>query len=74
MIIPDTNAKDVAAMANHLWIKIYSQVFSCGLPMTCSFGLSVYKPQSNNSIKKMFEAADAALYKAKKDEHNRVEY
>ncbi|MFT5277001.1 MAG: diguanylate cyclase (GGDEF)-like protein [Glaciecola sp.] len=74
IVAPDTNAKSAAAMANHLRKEIASKVFKGGLSVTCSFGLAEYKHQGKNSIKKLFEATDAALYRAKAGGRNRVEY
>lgn len=74
IIVPETDAKGAAIMADHLRSKIAAQTFNGGLSVTCSFGLAEFKKQGKNSIQKMFEAADAALYKAKEGGRNRVEY
>lgn len=74
IICPDTDIKEAFSISNLLRQKIAAKTYTGGLSITCSFGLSSYDQQSKNSIQRMFEAADAALYKAKNNGRNRVEY
>jgi diguanylate cyclase (GGDEF)-like protein len=69
----DTDIKKAVTIAENLREKISATVFSKGVTVTCSFGLSVYKGRGKNTIKRMFESADAALYKAKEGGRNRVD-
>jgi diguanylate cyclase (GGDEF)-like protein len=74
VICPDTDIKEAFAIANLLREKIAAKTYSGELTVTCSFGLSSYDQRVKNSIQRMFEVADAALYKAKNGGRNRVEY
>jgi diguanylate cyclase (GGDEF)-like protein len=74
VICPDTNIKEAVVIANHLRENIAVATFNGGLSVTCSFGLSKYQQKGKNTIKKMFVAADAAMYRAKEGGRNRVEY
>jgi len=74
VICPDTHIKDAVVMAKHLREKIAVATFNGGVSVTCSFGLSGYQQRGKNRIKKMIEAADAAMYKAKNGGRNRVEH
>jgi diguanylate cyclase (GGDEF)-like protein len=74
MILPDSKVKDSAGMAEHLRTEIAEATFTGGLSVTCSFGVAGYHHRGKNSVKRMFEAADSALYKAKENGRNRVEY
>ncbi|MFT6988973.1 MAG: diguanylate cyclase (GGDEF)-like protein [Paraglaciecola sp.] len=74
VICPDTKMKEAVVMANHLRENIAVAIFNGGVSVTCSFGLSKYQKKGKNTIQKMFEAADAAMYKAKEKGSNRIEY
>lgn len=41
----------------------------CGFSLTCSVGISLY-PQDGDSYSTLFEAADAAMYQAKREGKN----
>lgn len=47
----------------------HSNESAIGFPITCSVGISLY-PQDGNSYATLFEAADAAMYQAKRDGKN----
>jgi len=74
VICPNTDIKEAVVMANHLRENIAVATFNIGLSVTCSFGVSDYQQLAKNDIKKMFEVADAAMYRAKQAGRNRVEY
>ena len=74
VICTDTHIKEAVVMANHLREKIAVATFNGDVSVTCSFGLSGYQQRGKNTIKKMIEAADAAMYKAKDGGRNRVEH
>lgn len=72
VLCPDTDLHHAQIAANKLRKKIAETVLTGELSITCSFGVSEYRPGAD-SIKAMFESADQAMYKAKNDGRNRVE-
>jgi len=74
VVCTETKIKEAQIIANHLRENIAAATFNNGVSVTCSFGLSEYKRRGKNTIKKMFQSADVALYKAKEGGRNRVEY
>jgi diguanylate cyclase (GGDEF)-like protein len=74
VVCTDTKIEEAVVIANHLRDNIAAATFGNGVSVTCSFGLAEYKQKGKNTIKKMFNTADAALYKAKEGGRNRVEY
>ena len=73
VICPDTDINEAVVMANNLCGNIAVAAFKGDLSVTCSFGVSGYRKKAKNNFKKMFDAADAAMYKAKERGRNRVE-
>ena len=57
--------------------RLHTGVFSCKFPnsirMSISMGLTRYDPNNNDSIEKLIDRADKALYRAKADGKNRIE-
>lgn len=74
IVCADTKINQAAVLANNLRQQIAQAKFDCGVSVTCSFGLSEYRQQGKNSIEKMFEVADAALYRAKNGGRNCVKF
>ena len=68
----DSTIKQAEFAANKLRKKIAETKFFDGRSITCSFGVSEYQGGADG-IKKMFESADSAMYKAKNNGRNRVE-
>tara|TARA_R110001583_G_C5665985_1_gene410131 strand:- start:48 stop:1388 length:1341 start_codon:yes stop_codon:yes gene_type:complete len=73
IICSHTKYHNAAVIANHLRQKIADTPLIKEIYITCSFGVSEYQYDRKDSIQSMFEAADAAMYTAKKTGRNRVE-
>lgn len=72
ILCPETKQHDAVFVADILRKKIADTPLTADLSITCSFGVAQYDPSCKNSIQSMFEAADAAMYRAKKAGRNRV--
>lgn len=72
IICGQTNLEGLNTLAQHLRKKILTHCFSLKEKKTASFGLTTYN--KNEPIDKMIRRADEALYKAKNNGRNRVEY
>ena len=71
IILPNTSLEDGFKVAQSLRKKIKEHIFTDGLRVTCSFGVSLYK--DDEDLKKFLHRADEALYKAKANGRDRVE-
>jgi diguanylate cyclase (GGDEF)-like protein len=67
-----TKYLNAAVVANNLRQKIADTPLINEIYITCSFGVSQYQYDRKDNIQSMFEAADAAMYSAKKAGRNRV--
>lgn len=72
IVCGDTNLKGILTLAENLRKKIATYPFGFGEQKTASFGVSVYKIDEN--IDDMIKRADDALYKAKENGRNQVEF
>lgn len=72
IIVEDTNEDAIIKLAEKLRTSIMAYEFSVVKKKTASFGLSIYK--TGDEINAIIARADEALYKAKKNGRNRVEF
>ena len=76
IILPETKLTDAFAMAERLRVEI-ENIKVCSekgnISVTASFGLSIYS-QKQTSLENLINKADDALYQAKRNGRNRVEY
>jgi len=72
IVCSESELKGILILAEHLKEKIATYPFSLGEQKTASFGISIYKKDEN--IESMIKRADDALYKAKENGRNKVEY
>ena len=70
IIVPETSLLELEYFAQKLRETIASYNFSTIGKLTSSFGISVFK--ENTNIKELISQADNALYKAKKEGRNKV--
>ena len=71
ILLPETNIKEAKKVAEHLREKIESFKFTMIDKKTSSFGVSQY--QEDDTVERIINRADRALYKAKNSGKNRVE-
>ncbi len=75
LILPETDATAAMNIAERLCAAVERQAFEVGdgktIVITVSIGVATY-PQHANSPEGLVEAADAALYAAKRDGRNRI--
>jgi|GEM_PF-703992 len=75
VVMPNTSREDVRRLALALLEKVRGHVFkSCGHPLsfTISIGMATTREANISSASALFEAADAALYLAKKNGRNQL--
>ena len=72
IILPDTNVKQAATIAERLRLAISNIIFSHydNLSVTCSIGVSQY--QVDEALNNSLARADKALYQAKAEGRNKV--
>jgi diguanylate cyclase (GGDEF)-like protein len=73
IICPNTNQQAAFFVADLIRQTIAKTRLAEQLSITCSFGVAQFEYGKEEGIKSMFEAADAAMYAAKKGGRNRVE-
>jgi diguanylate cyclase (GGDEF)-like protein len=73
ILCANTSLNSAKSFAEKLRQLIAAEDFIEQQPVTCSFGVSAYEKEGKHGIKRMFESADAAMYKAKKGGRNRIE-
>lgn len=72
IICPHTDLEGIKQLANQIREKIEKHNFPVIKNKTASFGVSVYK--DNDNAEKLINRADEALYKAKENGRNKVEF
>jgi len=74
IILPHTKQEDAITLAEHLRKKVMQNTFlgNKELEVHCSFGVS--EVQQNDTLEKLLKRVDDALYKAKRNGRNRVEF
>lgn len=72
IICPHTDLEGIKQLANQIREKIEKHNFPVIKNKTASFGISVYK--DNDNAEKLINRADEALYKAKENGRNKVEF
>ena len=72
IICEQTDVKGLTHLANKIRKEISSYTFSIGEQKTASFGIAIYN--ENEDIHLLIKRADDALYKAKENGRNRVEW
>jgi len=70
IISPETTLEDAKALAEKLRKEIESFLFEEGFSITCSFGVTIAKPEDTKET--ILKRVDEALYKAKREGRNRV--
>lgn len=78
VILPDTSSEEAAQIAERIRSAIAERPISTldgsSVPATLSIGLATAEPVFGGHLKQVVEAADAALYRAKRGGRNRVEH
>jgi len=72
IICIETNLEGLLSLAKSLRKEIESFTFNINEQKTASFGLSMYR--KNEDINTLIKRVDDALYKAKENGRNKVEY
>jgi diguanylate cyclase (GGDEF)-like protein len=73
IICPNTDLNIAFFVANLIRESIANTRLAEQLFITCSFGIAQFRHEAKDGIKSMFEAADSAMYLAKKTGRNKVE-
>jgi diguanylate cyclase (GGDEF)-like protein len=66
-----SDLRQAAGLAEKLRGLIEAEPFECDLTVTASFGVATLRP--DQTLEQLFNAADEALYRAKRSGRNRVE-
>ncbi len=77
VLMPDTPRAGAMALAEKLRVTLRErplQLTERSVPITASFGLSGLEPRQRASLEALYAAADQALYVAKKQGRDRVEW
>ena len=72
-IIRENDLGRINAVLDRLRTNVMGNDFPNAIRMTISIGLSRYYPHSKDTIKKLIDRTDKALYRAKRNGKNRVE-
>lgn len=72
ILLPRTNLEQAAAVAERL-VRLVSELNLGDMSLTVSVGVAAFEHDNFTSAVQLFEAADAALYRAKQAGRNRVE-
>lgn len=75
VLLADTNAKSIAAIAESIRAEISDRTSKpdvMPIPLTISIGTALARPDDDISSTALLQRADAAMYKAKHDGRNRV--
>jgi diguanylate cyclase (GGDEF)-like protein/PAS domain S-box-containing protein len=72
IVLIESNIDIAKKIANRMRKSISSNIFIGDKPQTCSFGISTLS--KTDTIESLFNRADKALYKAKNNGRNRVEF
>jgi diguanylate cyclase (GGDEF)-like protein len=72
ILLPGAHARDCAAVAEELRQKVAGSTLGDGVTLTMSFGVSASREGSEFVYGEVFEAADTALYEAKRGGRNQV--
>ncbi len=72
LVLPLAELEQACAIAEKIRSEIYSHVFPARKHLTCSFGVASYNDGDNDDI--LISRADKALYQAKDNGRNRVEF
>ena len=73
LLIKDGGLEEIMAVLERIRNGIWNNKFPNDIRMSMSIGLSRYAPGDNDSIEKLIDRADSALYKAKAAGKNRTE-
>jgi len=71
-LLPNTSLLNTVKVANKLRERIENHLFINDLRVTCSFGIAEFRQEDEQSS--ILKRADDALYRAKENGRNRVEY
>ena len=77
VLMPNTQRTGALALAEKLRVALHErplQLRECMVPITASFGVTGLGPHQRVSLAALYAAADQALYRAKKQGRDRVEW
>lgn len=72
IIVPETDLEAAMQLAEKIRLKVAENIFTNDLKVTISLGVSQYLVQDDNNT--IYKRSDNALYKAKANGRNRVEF
>jgi diguanylate cyclase (GGDEF)-like protein len=72
IVVPETDLEAAMQLAEKIRLKVEESIFTKDLKVTISLGLSPYLDKDDNNT--IYKRADNALYKAKGNGRNRVEF
>ena len=77
LVFPECNGKDAVIIAEKVRLSVSDKPFIIPdgtLPVTASFGVTTINPSDGIDVDTMIRIADEALYSAKSNGRNRVEF